>query len=1667
MNKHREQLCPLWLSVLIGIGVLAALVTAYQRDGEQTQSLAAQPPSELSAAYLEAWLRVKPDSREYLNLLGTQYIKLQRWDSALVVAKKLGHLETDNNKARQQGLLLEIEATEQMAYQYPPQDLRRASGIKVFLNTLQQTTKYDWDVPTMRLLAEKARLLGDDTLTNRYYKKLATSDSDNAVQWYGKLATIALANQGYEEAARAYFDASSVATTRDSKRHYFINALKVLESGDQVARACEEGAQRLGDLINDPQTLSYLLTLARQANRSDLVNRYAHELVRRELLRQNHRNATSSQITFMPSVDQPGVNFWPAITGARRYFISSNATPVENISNASKLAEYELIFKAFIESNELDEAEAVAQQAMDAGFDQLVWARRLAETAQWNSHPKKAFDNWLLLARQSNDDIAWKHVLTLAPQFDDDAAYLSAWERTQVDANQAIPATLASHYALLEQYRSLGHGESALRISEIIKTQGAPKERQEMVWLEASITEQLAYKYPPDDHQRVEGLARFTQVLQESTQYDWTVLEMAWFAKKSRETGNNELVNYYYQKLAIVDVSNTAKWQEQIGDLALANQAYEAASNAYFSAQDAAVSLEDQRFYFLSGLKSLVANSQIDLACNEAEKRSGKLAQDPTTLRYLINLARQANRRDLMSRYARDLITYSDQSDSGVYYSDFRGAVGYVNSRPIELVGMLQRVATDTISTDNSAAQAAITESSDFDLAFRAFLESKQLDEAEKLAKQALDRNLDSMLWTQRLAQVAEWNRHPEVSLKYWLKYAQMSGDEQAWAKVLKSARQLNNDQAYLAALMHAAGRSPRDMALNDEIIATYERLGQPQAGMQYLKNRATGVNHQPLLERYANLAERSGNDQAALDGYRSLLSSYPTNPSYAMHVASYEYKQGNLNEALNTLRQVREQAGDHPESAPYWRLYAELSRQAQHNQDANFAYQHLLATGQSSSNDLNSMTDFYQAYPIDAARTAELQFQKSESQAALRASLQYYVEARAWSRVRTLLDAMSPEQLEQFERSGISLAARAQYYLHVQRWDDALADLRRAVQLPDTDDDTKALYIWTLVEFGTDAELKAVLSKWRSAAKVNSSYWGAFAAGELRLGNAARAVMYLQEMRVQSGNDPLWLMALADAQEASGHADEAWGLRRQAWNILQKKSAAGELDEVATVPGTIATLDASERQDLRMAGVTLSPTFTNGDISRSLLIDLLKKEGRNSEQYAVANSLLGDNPGLPTIKEVSAPDPLLSPERQNAISTAASQVALAWAMSGEHIELARAWLAKEYLHHALNTLDAQMTVALADNDKAKLNELLDSGQGGASIETRIDALLRTGRGSEAETLAFAAAEGAPDNNERYITMLDTLLHDRPAIGFDVMASRSDPLRYVESSLVGGLKLTSRLGLMAEAKLRNQRTTDTDFLAWVPAHDREVNLTLSDSTIDHNLSLTVGYRKAISSFYTGKIQGEFNRTGPLIFSFSLGVNQFTDLSPELQVGATKDTAQIGLEWNSESPWFGRLTAEAHRFHAQDDRSYLGRGYDFSQEFGYRIRSSYPDWSVRLVSAQGIYSASDNTIESLGVLLPAGVVPSASEFMPENYHQYGVMIGLGSTEANTYSRGWRPFMDVGYVRDSNYGWGPRINVGIGGAVFGSDHLRFFYVHESAGKGNGQRVNQVGLSYRMLF
>ncbi|MFP3693271.1 tetratricopeptide repeat protein, partial [Burkholderia sp. SIMBA_048] len=90
-------------------------------------------------------------------------------------------------------------------------------------------------------------------------------------------------------------------------------------------------------------------------------------------------------------------------------------------------------------------------------------------------------------------------------------------------------------------------------------------------------------------------------------------------------------------------------------------------------------------------------------------------------------------------------------------------------------------------------------------------------------------------------------------------------------------------------------------------------------------------------------------------------------------------------------------------------------------------------------------MTYFYDPYPIDAGRVAELRYRRDHTVRALQDAIFYYTDAQAMDRIATLLASLTPDELKAAEASPALLGVRAEYYRLINEPQKALADLKRA----------------------------------------------------------------------------------------------------------------------------------------------------------------------------------------------------------------------------------------------------------------------------------------------------------------------------------------------------------------------------------------------------------------------------------------------------------------------------------------------------------------------------------------------------------------------------------------------------------------------------------------------
>ncbi len=1288
-------------------------------------------------------------------------------------------------------------------------------------------------------------------------------------------------------------------------------------------------------------------------------------------------------------------------------------------------------------------------------------------------------------------------------------AYLEAWLRVQPD-NGDLLETLGAQYA------QLGRRADAERIAARMDALPDARLHRAATLLRLNVDEQQAFSFPPGDPRRASALAALRTRLAAVAGDAWDNADLAVLAGYAVALDAPALATQLYERLARQDAPNRSRWNAEVAKYGLWAGDYRRAAAAWFSLQADATTRAAQRRCFIAGVRALQAGNLLDEALQAADAHIGTLADDRDTLIVLLNLARAAQRPDLVDRYAKTLLRLSTQqqgnartSGSGplalraapapqgaraAAYLYMDGPVGYgwrgvrraaARWGEARLIRVSVTVGQGDGPVPAASAARAVTPatlprpapprlqpgelpaaaSGDLQgLLYQSFLESSDLDNAQKVAAAQVAKDPHSTLWLKRLAQVAEWNRAPLLALHTWLAYAQASNDPLGWANVLRLAPMLHDDASYVVALVHASDAAPEDMRLVDATTEAYERLGRPEDALAFLRARLRTAGSHALDERMALLAERAGHDGEALAVWRKLQQAEPGNTSYALHGASILYRHGQYAQALAMLQTASPGAPD--SDTLFWRNDAQLARLLQQDSVADAAYRHLLASGDAAPEDLSAMTYFYDPYPLDAGRTSQLQFERDHTIRALQEAIYYYTLAQAMDRADALLRSLTPQERAQAERSPGFLGARAEFYRETGQPLAALADLRRAVDLPGATDDVRAALIWTLVDYGSDADLRKVLAVWRARSLQDSALWGPFAAAEMRMSRPAAALQYLQRQSASMSRDPLWLLTLAEAYESAGDADLAWSIRRKVWLQMAHdvQAAAADGNAARARLRNRAGQDIERRDELRGRRVLLADIFENGDASAALLGRLLKDDGGRDTMAATRRTLLGDAPGLPPAPASHAMDRAAAARLRSAV---ALDVAIAWALSHESDPLAKRWLAQQYAGRLARPADSQLTLALAEGDTATMQRLVDHQGSRLPIDGRIDATLALDRPGEAEQLAFEGLAGAPQNSDLHTRLVDTALAWPESLDANAESYVEHPLDYVEQTLAGSLKIADAYMVGVTGVQRYQWSTDATQLVNVPGVDRSLGVYLRRQTLDTALQVNAGRREGLDSFDTFSIAGELGRNSAVTLSGSAGRNQSATESQELLVGGMKDNLIGGVRWTISPQLFASGSVEADRFYSQA-RDYLGSGVLSTGEIDYKIRVDYPDFTLRLAGARGNYSANGGVDPLLARLYPVSLgTITATSVMPPTYAQYGLFFSFGTDLLDQYTHRWRPFLDVGIVHDSVQGWGPQVTVGVAGSVFGGDHAALYLEHESVSQVGSAPVTVIGGRYSWFY
>lgn len=230
-------------------------------------------------------------------------------------------------------------------------------------------------------------------------------------------------------------------------------------------------------------------------------------------------------------------------------------------------------------------------------------------------------------------------------------AYFAAWLRAKPDDH---------HLRLVLVQRQMSEGElapaeknlSAILSSDRVKDADLRQARQLMLTLKL----QALWRLPRDNPGYTVARTAYLEQLQLAANGETNPARLDDYAAQALAAADRRLATTLYLRSAAGNLPHPQHWYDHVAGLCLADGRYKTAANLYFRAMPAAGSLALQRYYFLAGLRTLRSGNLLKESLAASSTYLGPLANDPTTLYYLVQLAQTSNRLDLAGRYVSRLL---------------------------------------------------------------------------------------------------------------------------------------------------------------------------------------------------------------------------------------------------------------------------------------------------------------------------------------------------------------------------------------------------------------------------------------------------------------------------------------------------------------------------------------------------------------------------------------------------------------------------------------------------------------------------------------------------------------------------------------------------------------------------------------------------------------------------------------------------------------------------------------------------------------------------------------------------------------------------------------------------------------------------------------------------
>lgn len=1094
---------------------------------------------------------------------------------------------------------------------------------------------------------------------------------------------------------------------------------------------------------------------------------------------------------------------------------------------------------------------------------------------------------------------------------------------------------------------------------------------------------------------------------------------------------------------ALLQRPDTANESTQILEVAaksaLGQGLYDEAAQWYVDASRQATADAQKKVYLLGAIGVLQAGNRTQAALELAEKELAPYRNDPAMLRKLVDIARAAGKPDVAQIYAKQLLKLSLQQQ-------FEPQVDAVHIAQQQFFwddkGPQRHPAARLVATNRAGPQLPFDDKT-YELGYTVFLENRNQEDAWRVARAAVQQAPTNLTWRRRLADVAEWTQRPGEALAQWHYIALQTNDHTAWQHVLRLAPGQLDDRALVDAMQYQLRQTPEDSRLLREIVATYERLGEPNQAIAMLQRHAN--RHPAYAEALAILYERSGQDQQALQQWDKLLQN-PKNltPSRAIHASVLALRLGQGNKGLAWLRSASKLPfTNNEEQTEFLRMHAEVADLQNATQEAEAAYAALLKSNVAAAEDFDSFIELLRQQKKDreAASVARTAWERLHNPQHLIQAMSLYAGLQDWHSVAPLVDQihteLPPEKLLQLKQDPSFYSLLGNFYQGSGQADKARAAYAAGLKAFPESADMRQASLWLAIDSNDADSLKLLLQHNEAEWKLNPALHDTLAAAYQALSLPQVALSHYLHPRVdEHRGDFLWMMGYADALDQNQQSDLAWQVRQR----LLKERSQHPTVTAATVASWLQ--EESGETARRLARTRLLMTQRPGDMGTSAMREMLRLDADAS--------------------------------KPKALSQAATDTLIGWYLDAAQYPAVRSHLWERYARSRSQNqpLWAEISVALAEENRLEAGQLLEQYGDVLPRYDRVAAAVLVGDIRRAQTDAFAAQDLQPDDDPLHQQLTESLLASSDHAGFLHNARSLNELTEQSTTARLHWALTPQWSADLNAESTQRRSRDNSALV-APSDEKGVDVYLRWKGLLSNSSIRAGQRESLDTYHPLQLQWEQRWGSRLRWRAELGRELPSTETTMLRLGGMKQRAGAGISYSLTRQDTFSLDHFRDQFRLQTGAK-IGSGNTTTLQYTHNLRSETPSleigvfWSAYRYSERNLQGLQGKNLSILRYLPnPRPSAMPADVLLPRNFNYAGISLSTNQRYSEEYTRAVQPFGSISLTQHSRDGAGYGATVGVAGSVLGNDHLMLgINFSKSSPQAKGS-TRELQFSYRKHF